>query len=94
MSWFSCKLSPLRLVYERETDLTYAAVGLPGVFWLYMYWGEYFSSPKKVFLAAINFSLIGVGTTICACGLWVSGLAIHQDSTNSSGGSFSCANNA
>ncbi|GLA87621.1 hypothetical protein AtubIFM56815_002047 [Aspergillus tubingensis] len=65
--------------------------GLPGVFWLYMYWGNYFTSVRKTLLTLANLALFGIGATICVCGLWVSGLSISSDS---SGSSFSCANNA
>ncbi|OJJ84382.1 uncharacterized protein ASPGLDRAFT_47263 [Aspergillus glaucus CBS 516.65] len=73
--------------------VSWFSYGLPGIFWLYMYWGDYFSSPKKILLFLANVGLVGIGTTICACGLWVSGLAIHEDSKGAAG-SFSCANNA
>lgn len=65
--------------------------GLPGVFWLYVYKGEYFSSPKKIFLTLCNVGLFIFGVMICALGLWVSGVAIHNDKSH---GSFTCANNA
>ncbi|RAH67450.1 amino acid transporter [Aspergillus aculeatinus CBS 121060] len=65
--------------------------GLPGVFWLYLYYGNYFSSWRKTLLTMANVGLFLIGATICVCGLWVSGVAIHDDS---SGSSFSCANNA
>lgn len=58
-----------------------------------MNWGQYFKSPQKITLSLVNLGLVGIGTTICACGLWVSGLAIHEDSAQAAG-SFSCANNA
>ncbi|KAB8077464.1 transmembrane amino acid transporter protein-domain-containing protein [Aspergillus leporis] len=65
--------------------------GLPGVFWLYISWGEYFSSPKQIFLTFCNVCLFIFGVMICGLGLWVSGVAIHNDSSH---GSFTCANNA
>ncbi|KAF7591068.1 hypothetical protein BBP40_002029 [Aspergillus hancockii] len=65
--------------------------GLPGVFWLYIYRGEYFSSPKQIFLTICNVLLFIFGVMICGLGLWVSGVAIHNDSSH---GSFTCANNA
>lgn len=71
----------------------FVTVGLPGIFWLFMFWGEYLKSPKQIILTALNLLLAVIGVTICACGLWVSGLAIHKDSAHS-GGSFSCASNA
>ncbi|PLB39871.1 transmembrane amino acid transporter protein-domain-containing protein [Aspergillus candidus] len=65
--------------------------GLSGIFGLYMTWGQLFTSPKRILLTIANVLLIGIGTTICVCGLWVSGVAIHNDASKSS---FSCANNA
>lgn len=92
-SWFSCEYS----IHHRcvlgpmSWSLTNLLVGLPGVFWLYMYWGNYFTSVRKTLLTLANVALFGIGATICVCGLWVSGLSISSDS---SGSSFSCANNA
>ncbi|KAB8246561.1 transmembrane amino acid transporter protein-domain-containing protein [Aspergillus flavus] len=65
--------------------------GLPGVFWLYIYKGQYFASPMKIFLTLCNVCLFIFGVMICALGLWVSGVAIHNDKSH---GSFTCANNA
>ncbi|KAE8152087.1 amino acid transporter [Aspergillus avenaceus] len=71
--------------------VSWFSFGLPGIFWLYMYWGEYFKSPMKIILTLANLGLVVHGIMICALGLWVSGVAIHNDDAS---GSFSCANNA
>ncbi|OJJ46152.1 hypothetical protein ASPZODRAFT_167157 [Penicilliopsis zonata CBS 506.65] len=65
--------------------------GLPGVFGLYMDFGNYFGSTRRTVISLANLGLVVVGVTVCACGLWVSGVAIHNDSSKTS---FSCANNA
>ncbi|KAJ5864210.1 Amino acid transporter transmembrane [Penicillium soppii] len=65
--------------------------GLSGIFWLFMNKGLWFSSPKKIALTALNFTIIAIGAALCGLGLWVSGKAIHD---NPSSASFSCANNA
>ncbi|OJJ32733.1 hypothetical protein ASPWEDRAFT_115016 [Aspergillus wentii DTO 134E9] len=65
--------------------------GFGGIFWLYLNKGNYFSSTRKTCLTIVNVGVLGVGITICALGLWVSGLAIHKDGSKAS---FSCANNA
>ncbi|BDD57716.1 hypothetical protein MPDQ_003583 [Monascus purpureus] len=62
--------------------------GLPGIFWLHMNWGVYFSSPRKICLTILNILTIGIGCCLCGLGLYVSGKAIHDDKN---GSSFSCA---
>ncbi|KAE8377561.1 amino acid transporter [Aspergillus bertholletiae] len=64
--------------------------GLSGVYWLHMNWGYWFSSPRKIALTILNFIIVGIGGTICGLGLYASGKAIHDDSSNAS---FTCANN-
>ncbi|KAJ5675075.1 Amino acid transporter transmembrane [Penicillium maclennaniae] len=65
--------------------------GLSGIFWLFMNWGKWFSSLRKIALTLLNFLVIGIGAALCGLGLWVSGKAIHDSSSTAS---FSCANNA
>ncbi|KAJ5123110.1 hypothetical protein N7448_009207 [Penicillium atrosanguineum] len=65
--------------------------GLPGVYWLHLNWGQWFSSPRKIFLTALNMCIVLIGGCMCGLGLYVSGKAIHDDASNNS---FSCANNA
>ncbi|KAJ5673776.1 hypothetical protein N7462_009215 [Penicillium macrosclerotiorum] len=65
--------------------------GFTGMFWFYMNKGLWFSSPRKIFLTALNAFIICVGVILCALGLYTSGKSIHD---NPSGASFSCANNA
>ncbi|OQE36812.1 hypothetical protein PENCOP_c011G05766 [Penicillium coprophilum] len=62
--------------------------GLSGVFWLFLNRGQYWASWKKMVLTAINLGIVAIGACLCGMGLWVSGKAIHDDS---SGASFSCA---
>lgn len=38
--------------------------GLSGVFWLYMNRGQYFSSPRKIFLTCLNFLIFLIGGAI------------------------------
>ncbi|KAL4887812.1 transmembrane amino acid transporter protein-domain-containing protein [Aspergillus ambiguus] len=63
----------------------------PGMFWLYMNKGLWFSSPRKIFLTLLNTACIGIGIVLCGLGVYASGKAIHDDSSSQS---FSCANNA
>ncbi|PYH94911.1 amino acid transporter, partial [Aspergillus ellipticus CBS 707.79] len=65
--------------------------GLGGVFWLFLNWGRYSSSPRKMFLTGLNLVVVGIGGCLCGLGLYVSGKSIHD---NPSSASFSCANNA
>ncbi|CAG7959143.1 unnamed protein product [Penicillium salamii] len=65
--------------------------GLSGIFWLYMNKGLWFSSPKKIALTALNFTIVAIAAVLCGLGLWVSGKALSADNSSAS---FSCANNA
>ncbi|KAJ6186700.1 hypothetical protein N7519_008001 [Penicillium mononematosum] len=62
--------------------------GLSGIFWLFLNRGQYVASWKKMVLTIVNLVIVGIGACLCGMGLWVSGKAIHDDS---SGASFSCA---
>jgi uncharacterized membrane protein len=62
--------------------------GLSGIFWLFLNRGQYGASWKKMVLTVVNLVIVGIGACLCGMGLWVSGKAIHDDS---SGASFSCA---
>ncbi|KAJ5629631.1 hypothetical protein N7528_003288 [Penicillium herquei] len=65
--------------------------GLPAIFWLLMNKGEWWSSPKKIFLTIINFLILGIACAICGLGLYVSGKSIHDSSDSAS---WTCASNA
>ncbi|CBF83190.1 hypothetical protein AN3207.2 [Aspergillus nidulans FGSC A4] len=65
--------------------------GFNGMFWLYLNKSRLFASPMKSFLTVVNFGMIAVAATICGLGLYVSGRALHEDSSSAS---FSCASNA
>lgn len=62
--------------------------GLSGIFWLFLNWGRYGESLRKMFLTVINLVIVGIGGCLCGMGLWVSGKAIHDQG---SGASFSCS---
>jgi amino acid permease len=65
--------------------------GIPGALWLWMYYGEWFSSPKRIVLFALNALLVLVGLLLCVLGLWASGEAIAKDSGTQP---WSCKSNA
>ncbi|KAJ6114957.1 hypothetical protein N7486_000735 [Penicillium sp. IBT 16267x] len=65
--------------------------GLPAMFWLLMNKGQWWSTPKKIFLTIINFLILGIACAICGLGLYVSGKSIHDSSSNSS---WTCASNS
>ncbi|CEL10470.1 Putative Amino acid transporter [Aspergillus calidoustus] len=65
--------------------------GFSGMFWLYLNRGRFFSTPMKTFLTIVNVAMIVVAAVICGLGLYVSGKALHEDSSRAS---FSCASNA
>ncbi|PLB51048.1 amino acid transporter [Aspergillus steynii IBT 23096] len=65
--------------------------GMSGIFWLFLNWGRYTSSKRKIFLTVINVIIVGIGGCLCGLGLYVSGKALHD---NPSSASFSCADNS
>ncbi|KAL3481377.1 transmembrane amino acid transporter protein-domain-containing protein [Aspergillus californicus] len=65
--------------------------GFSGMFWLYLNRTRLFATPMKIFLTIVNIGMIVVAAAICGLGLYVSGKALHEDSSSAS---FSCANNA
>ncbi|AEO55911.1 hypothetical protein MYCTH_2089733 [Thermothelomyces thermophilus ATCC 42464] len=65
--------------------------GIPGCLWLWMHYGNWFSSPKKIAQFSLNALLLLVGLVLCALGLWSSGEAIAQDSGSDP---WTCKSNA
>ncbi|KAJ5544544.1 hypothetical protein N7535_007058 [Penicillium sp. DV-2018c] len=65
--------------------------GLPAIFWFHMNTGRYFQNWKKTVLTITNVLVLAISFAICGLGLWVSGVAIHEDSSSRS---WSCANTA
>lgn len=65
--------------------------GIPGALWLWMHYGEWFASPRRAVLFALNALLVLVGLLLCALGLWCSGEAIARDSGTDP---WSCKSNA
>lgn len=64
--------------------------GLAGVFWLFLNYGQWFSTPRKAALAVLNWAIFAMGAFIMGAGLYASGKAIHDSSGKSS---WSCADN-
>ncbi len=71
--------------------VSWFSYGIPGALWLWLNWGSWFASPKKVALFALNALLMLVGVLLCALGLWASGEAIAQDAGTTP---WSCKSNA
>ncbi|RAK71276.1 amino acid transporter [Aspergillus fijiensis CBS 313.89] len=67
---------------------TWFTYGLPGIFWLYLNRGLWFSSPGRFALTVVNVFMFCAGAIICGLGLYVSGKAIHETPAQAS---FSCA---
>ncbi|EJT74603.1 aromatic and neutral aliphatic amino acid permease [Gaeumannomyces tritici R3-111a-1] len=65
--------------------------GLPGVFWLWMHWGDFFSSKRQTARFAGNVLLFITGLLICVLGLWASIEAIATERVTKP---WSCASNA
>lgn len=65
--------------------------GIPGSLWLWMYYGEWFTTPKRTVQFVLNALLMLVGLLLCALGLWCSGEAIAHDAGTDP---WSCKSNA
>jgi amino acid permease len=65
--------------------------GIPGSLWLWMHYGNWFSSPKRIAQFSCNVVLVLIGLLLCALGLWCSGEAIAHDSGTTP---WSCKSNA
>ena len=65
--------------------------GLPGVFWFWMHWGDFFSSKRQMARFAGNVLLFITGLLICVLGLWASVQAIATERVTKP---WSCASNA
>lgn len=34
---------------------------MSGIFWLFLNWGRYFASPRKIMLTVLNLIIVGIG---------------------------------
>ncbi|TQW00980.1 aromatic and neutral aliphatic amino acid permease [Cordyceps javanica] len=71
--------------------VSWFSYGLPGIFWLWMRKGSWFSSPGRIFSFGANVLLVITGTLLCVLGLWASVEAIANEKGTKP---WSCANNA
>ncbi|POS72572.1 transmembrane amino acid transporter [Diaporthe helianthi] len=65
--------------------------GLPGIFWLWMHHGNWFSGRRQIIRFAGSSLLLLVGFLLCVLGLWVS---IQSIATASASKPWSCTSNA
>lgn len=65
--------------------------GLSGIYWLHLNAGQWFASPRKIALTILNIAIALFGLALCVLGLYASGTAIHNDTSNAS---FTCKNDA
>lgn len=66
--------------------------GMSGALWIFLNWGNLFSSWRKTFLLVVNTLIFIMAGAMCGIGLYASGKSIHDDSGQ--GGSWSCADNS
>ncbi|CAG8072360.1 unnamed protein product [Penicillium nalgiovense] len=64
--------------------------GIPGILWLFMNKGSWFSSLGKISVTVLNVVCVIIGVIMCGLGVYASGKAIHDSPST---GSFSCASN-
>lgn len=71
--------------------VSWFSYGLPGIFWLWMRKGSWFSTRARIFAFCANVTLVITGTLLCVLGLWASVEAIANEKGTKP---WSCANNA
>ncbi|ATY63580.1 amino acid transporter, putative [Cordyceps militaris CM01] len=71
--------------------VSWFSYGLPGIFWLWMRKGSWFSTRARTFAFVANVLLVVTGTMLCVLGLWASVEAIANEKGTKP---WSCANNA
>ena len=77
--------------FQTSLFASWFTYGLSGYFWLFLNWGRWTESRRKILLTVVNVITFGIGAAICGIGLYASGKSIADDNSSSS---FSCANNA
>lgn len=68
--------------------------GLSGVFWLFLNYGQYRRSRRKMALTVVNVFVVAVGAVTCGVGLYASGKSIAAATKDGTQGVFSCRSNA
>lgn len=71
--------------------VSWFSYGLPGVFWLWMNWGDWFKDTKKMCAFVANSTLVLSATLLCVLGLWSSIEAIAEGGAQKP---WTCASNA
>ncbi|KAJ2970377.1 hypothetical protein NQ176_g8215 [Zarea fungicola] len=71
--------------------VSWFSYGLPGIFWLWMRKGTWFSSRARILHFCANVFLVITGVMLCVLGLWASLEAIIEEKSTKP---WSCANNA
>lgn len=66
--------------------------GLPGIFWLWMHYGNWFTDGKQTCRFLANVALLTTGFVMCVLGMWASIDSIIQTGTERK--PWSCATNA
>ncbi|KAI9151785.1 N amino acid transport system protein-like protein [Paramyrothecium foliicola] len=71
--------------------VSWFSYGLPGLFWLWMHWGNLFSDWKQTTRCVANISLLLTGFLICVLGSWASIESLVEDEFTKP---WTCASNA
>lgn len=74
-SWFSCMCYLPRMAFSVVPDANSSiADGLGGVYWLHINRGQWFSSPRKIFLSIVNVCIVLIGGCMVGYHLTIVGL--------------------
>lgn len=71
--------------------------GISGVFWVYLNWGQQFSTRRKTMLSILNWAIIALTLFVNGAGMWASVdslLAIFGDPNQNVDGPFTCGDNS
>lgn len=69
--------------------ISWFSFGLPGMFWLFMNRGQWFSPTRQTLKFICNASLVLTGTLLCTLGLWAAIDTVTDDATKP----WTCASN-
>ena len=61
--------------------VSWFSYGLPGIFWLWMNWGNWFRDGKQIAHFCGNAFLFLIGLLVCVLGLWATIVAIIETGT-------------
>lgn len=70
--------------------VSWFSYGLPGIFWLWMHYGNWFSSPGRIVKFVANVGLVVTGVLLCVLGMWSTVQSLIDDLNAGIPGPWTC----